>query len=304
MRLPVFMLKLLVLLVVLCGCSASDGGSSGTGLTSVTGNVVNAQTSSLRSARPLTWLARLRSLLAVGGTAIAQNPVENIRVSIEGTNIAGSTDANGFFVLEGDFAGPIGMRLERPDDRISVRLVIVVPNGGALTLSNIRINGTQVGVDSERVTYDGVVVSTNCAGDLADTVSSRTPDDGNVYRVHLSEASLQDVTGAPIPCSNLRGSQIVRVDGSIRPDGDVDADEVKVDEDRSGESGSDHNDSGSSEESGAGGDDDSGLGGGDDGGSDHSGPSGGDDGGGDDGGGDDSGPSHTEDEGGGSSSPD
>jgi hypothetical protein len=278
MRLPVFVVRLLILGVVLCGCSASsDGGSSGTGLTSVTGNVVSAQTSSLRSGRPVTWLARLRALLAVGGTAIAQNPVEDIRVSIEGTNVAGRTDANGFFRLEGDFAGPIGMRLERPDDALSARLVIVVPNGGALTLSNVRINGAQVGVDSERVTYDGVVLSTNCAANLADTVSSRRPDDGNVYRVHLGGASLQDVAGAPISCSNLRGNQVVRVDGAIRSDGDVDADEVKIDDDRSSESGGDDN-------SGPGGggddvDDDSGSGG--DGGDD-SGPSGGEDGGGSD----------------------
>jgi hypothetical protein len=277
MRSPVFV-KLLILSAVLSGC-ASDGGSSGTGLTSVTGNVVSAQTASLPSPRPITWLARLRALLAVGGTAIAQNPVEGIRVSIEGTNIAGRTDANGLFQLDGDFAGPIGMRLERADDGLSARLVIVVPNGGALTLSNVRINGGQVVVDSQRVTFDGVVLSTDCPVNLAEMASRRSPDDGNIYRVHLTGASVQDVTGVPLACSALRSSQFVRVDATVRSDESLDAGEVEIEEDRSGGGGEGNSGPGGGGEDG--GDDSSPGGGGEDGG-DKSGPGGGDDDGHDD----------------------
>jgi hypothetical protein len=283
MRSPVFV-KLLILSAVLGGC-ASDGGSSGTGLTSVTGNVVSAQTASLSSPRPVTWFARLRALLAVGGTAIAQDPVEGIRVSIEGTNIAGSTDANGLFLLDGDFAGPIGMRFERADDALSARLVIVVPNGGALTLSNVRIDGGQVVVDSQRVTFDGVVLSTDCPVNLAEMASRQRPNDGHIYRVHLTGASVQDAAGAPLACSALEGSRFVRVDATVRSDEDFDAQEVEIDDDRSG-GGNNAGSGGGGDDDGnnfgsAGGDDDggnnSGAGGGDDDGGDNSGPGGGHD---------------------------
>lgn len=275
MRSPVFV-KLLALGVVLCGCT-SDGGSSGTGLTTVRGNVVSAQTASLPSARPVTWLARLRALLAFSGTAIAQNSIEGIRVSIEGTNIVGRTDANGLFLLGGDFAGPVGMRLERPDDALSARLVIVVPNGGALTLSNVRVDGGQVVVDSQRVAFDGVVLSTDCAISLAEMASRRRPDDGNIYRVHLAEASVRDAAGLPLACSALRGSEIVRVDAAVRPDGELDADEVKVDDDQSSLRDEDDDNSGPGGDDGDD-DDNSGPGSGDDGGGgDNSGPGGGDD---------------------------
>jgi hypothetical protein len=242
--------------VALASCSM-DGGSSGTGVTTAQGNVASAQSALRRPTERSNWLARLGDLLRLEGSAVARSAVEGVRVSIEGTDFAATSDSNGFFAVQGDFAGPVGMRLER-EDGLSARLVIVVPNGGLLTLSNVRIDGNTATVDGQRVQFDGVVDSTDCGRGIVQMVSRRRPQDGHRYTVHVERSAVRDANGNPIACGDLRGGQAVRVDGDVREDGGFEADDVEVDDDdRSGPGGENDGDN-----SGPGGGDDDSSGGG------------------------------------------
>jgi hypothetical protein len=256
-------------LLLAASCSL-DGGSSGTGITTAQGNVASAETALRRLPTASTWLARLRRAVALETVAFARTAVEGIRVTIEGTDDSATTDANGFFAVHGDFAGPVGMLLERPEDGLSARLVITVPAGGLLTLSNVRIAGSTLTVDSQHVEFDGVVTTTDCPNDATEVVSEDRPDDGHRYRVSLRDSTVRDASGNPLACSQIAGGDVLRVEGDVRGDGTFDADDVEVRDD-------DH----------------SGAGGGDDDGDDR-----------EDGGGDNSGPGGDGDDDGGSSGPD
>jgi hypothetical protein len=224
----------LFLLSVLVGVGscASDGGSSGTGITTAQGNVASVQSASLLPERRLhsTWLARALDLFKPEGSAHALGGLGDITVSIESTGISTSTDSNGDFALIGDFGGPVQIIFERANDNLAARLVIDVPNGGTITLKNIQIDAPmgQASAESARVDFEGVLSGSDCSNATATVVSSRTPNDGNVYAVHFGAASIHDDGGRPVGCPSLRRGQSLRVSGQVQDDGSFDADQIEV----------------------------------------------------------------------------
>ncbi len=221
--------------------AACDGGSSGTGIsTSALGNVASVNTASRPApdrARP-TMIARLLGGLGFEREAFARAPLEGIRVTIEGTTLSTQTDAEGRFALRGNFAGPIPMAFEPPDGGRS-SLAIVVPRGGELTLTDVRLDGRTgtATADGQHVRFGGLVNSTDCPQNSATMVSRETPGDGNRYTVLLSSATVRDSSGQPLACSNLFAGQSADVDGEVGHDGEVEAHSVEVEsesEDRSG----------------------------------------------------------------------
>ena len=180
-------------------------------------------------------------------------------MTIEGTRLGVLTDPQGQFGLSGDFAGPIGMVFEPPDGG-RARLVVTVPRGGALTLSDIHLDGRtgRATVDDQRVRFDGLVDATDCGRSSARVVSRRSPDDGNHYTVRFVGTTVRDRSGAAVGCADLAPGAEVDVDGEVRREGEVEAESVEVQrepEDR-GNSGRGRNGSGDeSSNGGAGGED-------------------------------------------------
>ena len=233
----------LALLLLAIGAAACDGGSSGTGITTAAlGNV--ASVSSARHAvpasrRPPTMLARVLGMLRFEREASALGPLEGIRVSIEGTSIETQTDAAGLFSLRGDFAGPVGMLLELPEGGSRARLLITVPRGGELIVTNVHVDARngQATADSQHVRFGGLVNGTNCSQPAATMVSRETPNDGNTYTVDLGSASVRDRAGNPLGCANLTSGESVDVDGEVDSDGEVEARSVEVEEGSGGGDG-------------------------------------------------------------------
>jgi hypothetical protein len=228
------------LVAALAGC---DGGSSGTGIsTTALGNVASVSTA-LRpapgAARP-TMVARLLGWFEPEHEALALGPLEDIRVSIEGTTLSTQTDSQGQFQLRGDFAGPVPMIFELPDGG-RASLVIVVPRGGELTLTNVHLD-KHTGIATaanQHVQFGGLVNETNCAGSSATMVSDVTPTDGNTYTVLLNNATVQDQSGNSLGCANLSAGQSANVDGEVQSDGAVQAQSVEIEhEPKNGGSGS------------------------------------------------------------------
>ncbi len=217
------------LLTVIAGC---DGGSSGTGIsTAALGNVASVRTAlrpTLERSRP-TMVARWLGWLRLEHEALARGPLEDIRISIEGTTLSTQTDAQGHFVVNGNFAGPVSMIFELPDGG-RANLVIVVPRGGEVTLTNVRLDGRtgQATADSQRVRFAGLVHGTDCPQGSALMVSRATPTDGNTYTVLLDSATVRDQSGNSLACVNLSAGQSANVDGDVQGDGDVQAQSVEV----------------------------------------------------------------------------
>jgi len=220
------------------GLAGCDGGSSGTGITTAQGNVASAQAALrwLPRTRQPTMLARVLRRLRLETEADARAPLEDIRVAIENSSVAARTDADGRFSLRGDFAGPVAMVFELPDGGARARLVITVPRGGELTLTNVHVDGRsgRVSTDEQSVRFGGLVDETDCSQQTATVLSRLTPSDGNRYAVALGAASVRDPAGNTLGCADLRGGEVVEVDGTVGGDGRVEAESVDVE----GESGS------------------------------------------------------------------
>jgi hypothetical protein len=260
---------LLLAIVLAAGAAACDGGSSGTGITTTAqGNVVGASSAhrgTPASRRP-TMLARVLGMLRFESEARARGSLEGIRVTIEGTSIETQTDAAGLFSLRGNFAGPVDMIFELPEGGSSARLVITVPRGGELTVTNVHVDtrSGQATADSQRVRFEGLVDGTNCSQQAATMVSRETPNDGNTYSVDLGSASVRDRAGNPLGCANLTSGESADVDGEVGGDGQVDAHSVEVDDGSGGDDGGGTGSGGGSGDGGGGtsGEDESGSGGG------------------------------------------
>ena len=234
---------LVLALLLAVGAAACDGGSSGTGIaTTAQGNVASvnsARHTTPLSRRPPTMLARVLGMLRFESEASALGPLEGIRVTIEGTSIETQTDAAGLFSLRGNFAGPVGMLLELPEGGSSARLLITVPRGGELTVTNVHVDARsgQATADSQHVRFGGLVNGTNCGRPAATMVSRETPNDGNTYTVDLGSASVRDSAGNPLGCANLTAGESVDVDGEVGSDGEVEARSVEVEDDSGGGDG-------------------------------------------------------------------
>ena len=197
---------LIALAALLVGCS--DGGSSGTGITTASGNV-----SSVTS-----------------GLTARSGPIPGIRVTIANTTIASATDASGRFSFAGDFAGPVSMTFGLPDGS-SASLVVTVPRGGEVALTDVSVDAVtgQATAKAQTVRFDGLVEGTTCSVEQALMVSRHTPNDGNKYTVDLRTASVRSAAGSPLGCQNLSVGDAVDVRGAVRQQGEVEAESVDVD---------------------------------------------------------------------------
>ena len=146
---------MLPLLLAAAACG-SDGGSSGTGITTATGNVASVMLSQ-PSGAPGMGRQATRTAAAVD--------LAGIDVSIEGTSAADRTDAAGQFVLRGNFDGDVTLRFQRAQDRIDASLATNIPAGGTLNLHDVQIDNqtATATASSATVEFDGLISEIDCA---------------------------------------------------------------------------------------------------------------------------------------------
>jgi hypothetical protein len=193
--------------LLLCGC-AIDGGSSGTGITTAEGNVVSVL-SAAAATSPMPLDVPLDGSL--GG----------IRVSVEGTDIAGETDPSGAFRVRGDYDSVVTLLFARAQDALAARLEVNVPAGGTLTLVDVALDAASgtARPESQGVDFDGTIVAVDCAAGELQLVSQQRPDDGDHYVVLLAGSTVVDAMGAVVPCDRLTPGEDAHVGGVVEPDG-------------------------------------------------------------------------------------
>jgi len=196
---------LLALVMLLASCAA-DGGSSGTGITSVEGNVATIRRDG----------AMMAALMAAPTTNLA-----GITVTVEGTSAAAETDAGGRFVVRGTFEGRSTLRFARAADAVAAQMTVVVPLGGTMTLHDVQLDvAAETGVaDNRHAVFDALVQETDCAGDTLSLVSVSHEEGGYVYMVDLSTTFLHDGSGTAVDCAQLRAGDRVHVEATSQPDG-------------------------------------------------------------------------------------
>jgi len=186
-------------LVILASC-ASDGGQRGTGITVAEGNVVSVQASA--------------PVADVGG----------IDVSVEGTELRTTTDADGNFTLRGDFAGDTALRFERTPDVAGIRLAVSAPAGGRLGLRDVVLDASagSATAGTVEVEFEGNVDTLAC-DDARITLTSvhHAADDLETYVVDLTSSTLHDRGGLPLTCTDLDVGDRLDVDGVFVSDGTI-----------------------------------------------------------------------------------
>jgi hypothetical protein len=173
--------------VTACGSVASDGGQSGTGISAIRGNVV-----------------------AVTGGA---PEVDNIRVSLTGTDLATRTDTAGRFELRGEARGPGELLFERERDGLFARTDVVIPAGGVLELEQIVLDvpSGEARPSRRRVEFEGFVEALDCASGSF-RVTPKEEEDGTVFVVDAMSATIRD-DDRLLTCSDLRVGDRLQVRG-------------------------------------------------------------------------------------------
>jgi hypothetical protein len=204
----------LVMLLVSC---ATDGGSSGTGITSVEGNVAG--------------IANGGATMSALATGTPTN-LAGIEVIVEDTPAAAETDADGRFVVRGKFDGRATLRFRRAADALSAQMTIVVPRGGTLTLHDVQIDvAADAAVAANRhAVFDALVAGADCGAGTLSLVSIGGAESGYVYKVDLASAFIHDGDGTAVDCGELRASQRVHVEAVARPDGSFQNADVEVEQ--------------------------------------------------------------------------
>ena len=208
---------LLALVMLLASCAA-DGGSSGTGITSVEGNVATIQ--------------RDGAMMAAALMA-APTPTTNlagITVTVEGTSAAAETDAGGRFVVRGTFEGSSTLRFARAADAVTAQMTVAVPLGGTMTLHDVQLDvAAETAVaDNRHAVFDALVQETDCAGHMLSLVSMSHEEGGYVYMVDLSTTFLHDGSGTAVDCAQLRAADRVHVEATSQLDGSFTNADVEV----------------------------------------------------------------------------
>ncbi len=200
-------LLVLLLPAVLTSCGGggglgADGGVSGSGLSSVTGNVTEI--------------------------AGANDDVGGIRVLVQGTDVETLTDDDGSFTLTGEFDGPVTVVFEL-DDGGRAETMVEVPTGGNVDLEDITVDPEEEEARPTRqiVTFSGVVQEADCA---ADTLLVVAGDDAQQTRfsVRLDDAFVHDAAGAPIACADIRPRDEARVQGEVLEDDRIGNADVEI----------------------------------------------------------------------------
>jgi hypothetical protein len=196
----------LLLPLTACGSGgggfSADGGVSGTGISSVTGNVTN-----------------------VIGT---DGNVAGIRVVVQGTDVETVTGEDGSFTLRGDFDGEVTVVFEVDDGR-QARTTVDVPVGGTVDLEDVTVDPEQGEARPTRrtLTFTGVVDDVDCDGSILTVVTER---DGRrtTVRVRLGDAFVHDPAGVPVPCDRVRVRDQAAVQGEILADDSIGRADVEI----------------------------------------------------------------------------
>jgi hypothetical protein len=193
----------LLLLACVAGCaSSSDGGAVGSGISAamVSGNLVAAASSD--------------SSLRQGRSAAAA--LEPVVVTIdEAPAVIGDTDADGNFLLDGDFSGPLTVRFSTPT--FTATQPLDVPAGSAVILQDVSIRPGVVRIASLRqLHFFGTVAFAGCESNVI-VVNDRKPTP-NQFVVWLTrDTSLVNAEGQALACAALRDGQSLSVEGVIQP---------------------------------------------------------------------------------------
>jgi hypothetical protein len=216
---------LLLLMLALSACA--EGGTRGSGITTLLGNVQAVQT----AARPRQPSSGMERLLAdvraffdidVAAVARARTAVEGIDVSVEGTGAHDRTDANGEFTVQGHFDGSITVVFELPEGGGQARIPLTVPAGGRLTLNNVTIDPEQeeASAETQDVDFDGTIIGIYCQSLTIRMVSSQeAPGDTDQYTVRLDTSSVRDVHGNTLACEDIPEGARASVQGMVNSDG-------------------------------------------------------------------------------------
>jgi hypothetical protein len=199
-------LALLLVLTTAAACGGgglgADGGVSGTGVSSVTGNVSNVNDA---------------------GAEIA-----GIRVVVEGTDIETVTGTDGSFTLSGEFDGEITLVFER-DDGARAQTTVDVPTGGSVQLEDVTLD---VALEEARparriVRFQGLVDRPDCPARRLRVVS-RFDQQRRTFDIRLESTFVHDGAGAPVACTRLRAGVRVNVVGEVLGDGTIGNADVEV----------------------------------------------------------------------------
>lgn len=227
-------LALFLAVVLGAGIGGCDGGSSGTGITTVQGNVANVDLPAGRFAGAADHPVSMRGT-GDGAAAASQNPgsLGGIRVSIEGTEISAETDSRGIFRVRGDYDSEVTILFSRAADDLMARLNVNVPAGGILTMTDVQIDAARGSVVPARqgVEFAGLISAVDCEAETLVLVSAQKPDDGDQYIVLLTGSSIRTQSGEPVPCSALAGGDSVEARAVVNDDGTFGEAEIVVEAD-------------------------------------------------------------------------
>ena len=192
--------------VAVAGCSSSEGGVTGTGLTAINGNVVAiSDDGSSRLDEALPFPVRV---------TIAQLPA-----------LAASTDADGAFALVGEFSGAVTLQFSNAETGAALGpLPLEIPAGSQTVLENVEIHTSAP--ESERVRpravlqfdvfarVDFVECRADGTGTLLITDDARRP---RQYMVALVEdTDIVSADAAPLTCADVRRGVRARIAGLVR----------------------------------------------------------------------------------------
>jgi len=194
----------LLLLAAIAGCSggggfAADGGPIGTGITaSVAGNVVAVVASSdIEQATPLA--------------------LPEVDVSIdEAPGVATTTDAEGNFALDGDFAGEVTVRFRSGD--VEATQVVDVPAGALVVLADVVVSPGRIEAEAGRqVGFLGRVLEADCAGGVLLVEDERREPRQFLVQL-IDDTRIVRRDGSAASCADAATGERIAIDGVFAPD--------------------------------------------------------------------------------------
>lgn len=187
--------------VAATGCGIADGGPIGTGIVaSVSGNVVEVDEVLQVADEEVLDLANVLS-------------VSDVTISIdEVPDLATTTDADGNFALEGDFAGSLTLRFQTKN--VDATSNIDLPVGAAIVLSDIEIQDNEVHPAGVRtLNIIGTAVEIDCeAGEIK---LRERKKNRRVTALLTTETVFENArNGREIECGGLVGGSEIGVGGT------------------------------------------------------------------------------------------
>jgi cell division septation protein DedD len=173
--------------------AACGGGGDDRDPTVIQGNVVSASAGTAARPSQSPWRLALRF---VRGEAIAQAP--GVTVSVVNTDRSTETDEEGLFRFEVGQFGAHNLRFA--GNGADATLVAILPFGGTYELADVEVEGNDVTVDEQRITFRGPITGIDCQQRLLQVLSGqRVP-----YRVRLATGTIiRDEEGETLSCPEL-----------------------------------------------------------------------------------------------------